>query len=356
MAPPIPRGLVRRLGIAHPLLQAPMAGVSDATLAIAVARAGGLGAIAAATLSADALRDEVARFRSAIDAPLNLNFFAHRDVAPTPAQMERWRVALAPLHARFGIEPSRDTGAARRPFDDEAARMVEALRPHVVSFHFGLPDAALLERVKASGALVLSSATTVAEARWLAGHGADAVIAQGWEAGGHRAMFLDDDIDGQVGTFALVPQIVDAIDLPVIAAGGIADGRGMAAARLLGADAVQVGTAFLRSAEATTSPAHRAALQHADDTSTRLTNLFTGRPARGLRNRLIKELGPMSSQVPPFPYASGPLAALREHSLRGGDGDHVAMWAGQAAALARAERAGDIVMRLVSESEALLSR
>jgi len=348
--------LLRLLQIDHPLLLAPMAGVADAGLGIAVARAGGLGSIPAATLSAQQLRDEAARYRAAVDAPLNLNFFAHRVVEPTAADIVRWADVLQPLHAALGLEAPRSATAGRQPFDAQALAVVQQVRPEVVSFHFGLPPAELLEAVKATGATVLSSATTVAEARWLVTHGADAVIAQGWEAGGHRAMFLDDDINAQVGTFALVPQVVDAVDVPVIAAGGIADGRGMAAAMLLGAAAVQVGTAFLRSPEATTSAVHRQALADAGDDATRLTNVFTGRPARGLLNRMIRELGPMAKDAPAFPYAGSQLSQLREYSVAHNDGEFISMWAGQAAALAREEAAGAVVARIVGEARALLGR
>jgi len=353
MYPQRTEALMQRLGIAIPLLLAPMAGVADAALAIAVARAGGLGAIPAATLSPDALREQAARFRAAVDAPLNLNFFAHEPVEPAPGEIERWRAALAPLHARLGLDVPGQASAGRRPFDADGAALVEALRPQVVSFHFGLPSPALLDRVRATGAFVLSSATTVREARWLAVRGVDAIIAQGWEAGGHRGMFLDHDIDGQVGTFALVPQIADAVTVPVIAAGGIADGRGLAAALLLGASAAQIGTAFLRSPEALTAPAHRAALAAADDEATRLTNVFTGRPARGLRNRLVDELGPMSADAPVFPYAGSLLTALRDHSQQQGNGDFLSMWSGQAAALARDEPAEAIARRIASQAAAL---
>lgn len=347
---------MQRLGVSIPLLLAPMAGVADAGLAIAVALAGGLGAIPAALLSPKQLRAEVARFRAAIDAPLNLNFFAHRTQEPTAEAIERWRAALAPLHAELGLQVPKQAVAGRQPFDAHTAELVEALRPEVVSFHFGLPEQALLERVKASGALVLSSATTVREARWLAERGVDAIVAQGWEAGGHRGLFLENDIDGQVGTMALVPQVVDAVKVPVIAAGGIADGRGLAASLLLGACAAQVGTAFLRSPEALTSAAHRAALATANDESTRLSNLFTGRPARGLRNRLMRELGPISVLAPAFPYAGSLLAALRDSSVQAGNGDFLGMWAGQSAALAREESATAIASRIASEAQTLLGQ
>jgi len=339
--------LLQRLGLSAPLLLAPMAGVADAGLAIAVARASGLGAIPAALLAQDRLRHEVDRFRGAVAAPLNLNFFAHVDTPPSREAVERWRAVLAPLHAESGLALPDTVQAGRRPFDDDAAALVEQLRPEVVSFHFGLPEARLLDRVRATGAAILSTATTVAEARWLAGRGVDAVIAQGWEAGGHRGMFLQADADAQVGLVSLLPQVVDAVDVPVIAAGGIADARGLRAARALGTAAVQVGTAFLRSPEALTPSFHRRALAHACDSDTRLTNVFTGRPARGLPNALMRRIGPLSPDALPFPYAGSLLAALRGRDGERERGDYSAMWAGQSAPMAEEASAFAIARRIV---------
>lgn len=220
----------------------------------------------------------------------------------------------------------------------------------MVSFHFGLPSVPLVDRVRATGATVISSATTVAEARWLAEHGCDAVIAQGAEAGGHRGMFLTDEPAAQVGTLALVPQVVDAVDVPVIAAGGIADARGVAAALALGAQGVQVGTAFLRTPEATTSAVHRRALADAADDATVLTNVMTGRPARGIVNRMVGEVGPLSDDAPVVPYATAGIAPLRAAAEAHGSGDFSPLWAGQAAPLAREEPAEDVVRRLVIDS------
>lgn len=349
-AMPVPTDsrLTRLLGIGYPLLLAPMAGAADEALAIAVARAGGLGALPCAMLDADALRAQAARFRAAVDAPLNLNFFCHTEPASAPAREARWRERLAPYYDALGIP--RDTGARaaqRRPFDAEACATVEALRPEVVSFHFGLPDPALLARVKACGAHVLGSATTVEEARWLAAHGCDAIIAQGWEAGGHRGSFLDAPVPVQPGLFALLPQVVDAVDCPVIAAGGIGDARGIHAARALGAVGVQLGTAFLLSDEARIRPVHRAALQSPRATRTAVTNLFSGRPARGIVNRLMEELGPMSDDAPAFPTAGAALAPLRERTEPDGIDDFVNLWAGEAAPLARTGPAETIARDLI---------
>lgn len=340
--------LAALLGTDWPLVQAPMAGVQGSALAIAACRAGALGSLPAAMLSPQALREELAAIRAATDRPFNLNFFCHQPPVPDPAAEARWRAALAPYHREYGIDAAAiPIGAGRRPFDDEAAALVEAVRPRVLSFHFGLPPPALLARVKALGVLVMSSATTVAEARWLAGHGADLVIAQGLEAGGHRGHFLADDLSEQGGLFALLPQVVRAVDVPVLAAGGIADARGVAAAMALGAAGVQVGTAFLCTPEATTSPLHRRALLAADAPPTALTNLFTGRPARGLVNRLMRELGPMSDLAPAFPLATAALAPLRAAAEAAGRSDFTPLWAGQNRSGCREVPAAEIVRGLV---------
>jgi nitronate monooxygenase len=259
-----------------------------------------------------------------------VNFFCHPRPVPVPERERAWRAALAPYYAEYGIDPDAiPEGSSRLPFDDAAADVLEPFRPAVVSFHFGLPSEALLSRVRGWGARILSSATTVDEARWLEAHGVDAVIAQGLEAGGHRGLFLTDDLDTQVGTMALVPQIVRAVRVPVIAAGGIADARGVAAALALGAAGVQVGTAYLLCPEATTSAVHRAALQGDQARHTAVTNVFTGRPARGIVNRLMRELGPMSAVPPAFPLASAALAPLRARAENLGRGDFSPLWAGQ---------------------------
>ncbi|WP_313651203.1 NAD(P)H-dependent flavin oxidoreductase, partial [Pseudomonas soli] len=276
------RRILDLLGIELPILQAPMAGATGSAMAIAVGNAGGLGALPCAMLSSEQLRGEIDTFRAACQGPLNLNFFCHQPPAPDPEQDARWKQALKPFYDEVGADFEAPTPVSNRaPFDEQSCKLVEELRPEVVSFHFGLPAPALLQRVKAAGARVLSSATTVEEAIWLEQHGCDAIIAMGYEAGGHRGMFLSNDITSQIGTFALVPQIVDAVNLPVIAAGGVADHRGLLAALALGASAVQIGTAYLFCPEAKVSSAHRRALDNAPASDTALTNLFTGRPARG---------------------------------------------------------------------------
>jgi len=334
-------------GIALPILQAPMAGVQGSALAIAVSEAGGLGALPCAMLGPDAIRTELAAIRAATPRPFNVNFFCHTAPVPDATREAAWRAALAPCYAELGIDAAAiPAGAGRRPFDAEAAEVLEAFRPPVVSFHFGLPPPELLARVRAWGAKVLSSATTVDEARWLEAHGVDAVIAQGVEAGGHRGMFLTEDLTTQVGTFALLPQVVRAVRVPVIAAGGIADAAGVAAALSLGAVAVQVGTSFLLCPEATTSAPHRAALASDAARHTALTNVFTGRPARGIVNRVIREVGPISAVAPAFPLATAAITPLRAAAERRGSGDFSPLWSGQNASGCRAVPAGQLTRML----------
>lgn len=336
-------------GIEHPILQAPMAGSSDSRLAIAVALAGGLGSIPCALLGAAQIRAEASAFRGATTRPLNLNFFCHQAPEVDDAREAAWRQRLAPYYREHGLELGAPAAAANRaPFDAALADLVSELRPEVVSFHFGLPERALLEQVRGSGAKIISSATTVAEARYLEEHGVDAIIAQGSEAGGHRGLFLTDTVANQVGTFALVPQVVDAVELPVIAAGGIADARGVRAAFALGAAGVQLGTAFLFCPEARASATHRAALAEARDDSTVLTNLFTGRPARGIVNRFVREVGPLSELAPSFPLAGTAVAPLRAVDQARGTSDFSPLWAGQAARLGRELPAGELVRQLAA--------
>ena len=318
------------LGIELPLIQAPMAGVQLHELAAAVSNTGALGSLPCAMLDAAGLRKELTALSEKTSKPYNLNFFCHTPPAPQPQQEALWRAALAPYYAEFAIDPaSIASGPGRLPFSAEMADVLDEFRPAVVSFHFGLPSAELLARVKACGAKVLSTATTVAEAVWLEAHGADAIIAQGLEAGGHRGMFLTDEITSQLGTFALLPQVVAAVNLPVIAAGGIADAQGVSAAMALGAAGVQIGTAYLCCPEASTSAIHRAALHSPAAQHTALTNLFSGRPARGIVNRVMRELGPISTHAPAFPLATAAIAPLRSKAEANGSGDFSPLWAGQ---------------------------
>ena len=339
-------GFVRRIGIVHPIIQAPMVG-PKAPLAAAVSAAGGLGSLGCAALTPEQIRAEVGAIRAVTAAPFNLNFFCHEPAAPDPAREAAWRAALAPYYAEFGLDPTAPVAMANRaPFDAAMAEVVEELRPRVVSFHFGLPSEPLLRRVREAGCLILSSATTVREARWLAERGVDAVIAQGAEAGGHRGMFLTEAVASQVGTIALVPQIADAVAVPVIAAGGIGDARGVAAAFALGASAVQVGTAYLRCPEAGLSAPYRAALTTARDEDTALTNVLTGRPARGLLTRVVQELGPISAIAPAFPGAAVALQPLRTAAEAQGSGDFSPLWSGQAVGLSRERPAAELTRLL----------
>ena len=332
------------LGVTVPVIQAPMAGAQDEELACAVAQAGGLGSLPCALLQPEAIRTQVRSFRARVRAPLSLNFFCHRPAQAEQSALLAWRARLEPYYRELGVVKE-SAGATRAPFAEAMCAVLEELRPEVVSFHFGLPEAALLERVKATGAKVLSTATSVAEARALEAGGVDAVIAQGAEAGGHRGTFLAND-DAELGTFALVPQLVDAVKVPVIAAGGIADARGVAAAFALGASAVQVGTAYLRCPESRISAMHRQALAEAGDDATRITNVFTGRRARGIQNRLMRELGPLSDVAPPFPLAAQALGALRARAEANGSGDFSPLWAGQAVALGSAMGARELTLLL----------
>ena len=322
--------LQQLFGVQLPIIQAPMAGVHGSALALAVAKAGGLGSLPCAVLSLDAMRSELAALQAQCGDRYNVNFFCHVPPSPSDEGEKRWRAALAPYYKEFGIDAAKiPSGSGRAPFTSEAADLLDEFKPAVVSFHFGLPSPELLRRVKACGAKVLSSATTVEEARWLEAHGVDAIIAQGLEAGGHRGMFLSSDLTTQIGTLALVPQIIRAVKLPVIAAGGIADAKGVAAAMSLGAAGVQIGTAYLLCPEAATSAVHRAALKSEAAHHTALTNLFTGRPARGIINRIMRELGPISSAAPAFPLATSAIAPLRAKAEGAGSGDFSPLWSGQ---------------------------
>lgn len=333
------------LGVELPVIQAPMAGVQVSALTIAVCQAGGLGSLPCALLDPAAIRREIAAIRAATSAPFNLNFFCHRPPVADAAREASWRHALAPFYLEQGLDiDAVAAGAGRFPFDAAGAALVEELRPAVVSFHFGLPEAGLVERVHAAGARILASATTVEEAVWLEAHGADAVIAQGLEAGGHRGHFLDDDLSLQSGTLALLPQVVRAVRVPVIAAGGIADRAGVQAALGLGAAMVQVGTAYLCCPEAMTSQIHRAALMSPAARHTALTRLFTGRPARGIVNRVIREVP--DHAAPAFPLASAAIAPLRASAEARGSGDFSPLWSGQNASGCAERPAGKLTREL----------
>lgn len=345
-------------GIDVPIIQAPMAGVGNAQLAIAVAHAGALGSLPCALLSVDKAREAITLIRAQTEAPLNLNFFCHAPPVRDEPRLVAWSEIIQPYAIAAGLPsappPTLPAVPGIHRFDETWCSLVEEVAPEVVSFHFGLPEAALVARVRATGAKIVSSATTVAEARWLAVNGCDAIIAMGTEAGGHRGTFLPGELYAQAGTLALVPQIVDAVNVPVIAAGGITDGRGLAAALMLGASAVQMGTAYLLADEIPLPGVYRRALEQAGDQSTALTNVFTGRPARAIVNRAVRELGPLSAHAPQFPFAGLSLAALRAHSESAGSDDFTALWSGQSASLARALPAAEITRLVAAQALDLL--
>ena len=343
--------ITKLFGIDVPIILAPMAGPVMADMVIAVSQQGGLGSLPCALLDSGQVDVELARIRAATSKPVNLNFFCHAPAALDPAREAAWRDRLRPYYLALGLDPDIEVKPSHRAaFDEKGCEMVEKWRPQVVSFHFGLPAASMLERVRATGAKIISSATTVREAEWLEAQGCDAIIAQGSEAGGHRGMFLTDDVSSQIGTMAVVPQIADAVSVPVIAAGGIADARGIVAAAALGASAVQIGTAFLRTPEAKLSPVHLERLCSAQADETAITNLFTGRPARGIINRLMREQSPMVNDVPAFPLAGGALAPLRAASEPSGSPDFMALWAGEAFRMARPLPAAQLTQALWTET------
>lgn len=344
-------------GVELPIAQAPMAGASDVELAIAVAIAGGLGSVPCGMLSPEQVAAAVHVFRERVQRPLHLNFFCHQMPGAEPAREAAWRESLRPHYDELDLDPTATLAIPlRAPFDGAMCDVVEETRPEVVSFHFGLPSAPLLGRVKATGAKVISSATTLEEGEWLAARGVDAIIAQGAEAGGHSGTFLEADVGAQTSTFALVPMLVDALRVPIIAAGGIADGRGIAAAFALGACGVQIGTAYLLATESKISTVHRAALASARGNPTRVTNALTGRLARGIANRHMREVGFVTERAPSYPLAANALAPLRKAAEQRGLGDFSPNWAGQAVALAKEAPAAELTRRWASEALSLIGR
>jgi nitronate monooxygenase len=341
---------IKLVGIELPIIQAPMAGSAMSDMVVAVSEAGGLGSLACALLSVEQARKELETIRRRTSRPINANFFCHQTPREDGAREMNWRKRLDEYYVQLQVDSAPTPNSTRAPFDEKMCDLVMECHPEVVSFHFGLPDQNLLRRVKDSGAKILSSATSVDEARWLEDQGCDAIIAQGFEAGGHRGMFLTEDVSTQVGTMALVPQVVDAVKVPVIAAGGIADARGMLAAFALGAAAVQIGSAYLHCPEAQISPLYRQALKGTRDNETAITNIFTGRPARAIVNRFMREVGPMSDVAPEFPLAAATLAPLRAKSEMAGSADFTPMWSGQAARLGRELPAGELTKQLAAEA------
>ena len=351
------RRLLDLFKIDLPIVQAPMAGAMDTELAIAAAQAGALGSLPCAMLSPEKARDHVNIFRQQVTAPVSMNFFAHTPTVPNPAREAAWRNKLAPYYREMQLDPEMPIpAAARAPFDAAMCEVVETLKPEIVSFHFGLPEESLLKRVKAAGCVVIASATIVKEAVWLEERGVDAIIAQGAEAGGHRSMFLTDSIETQPGTFALIPQMADAVRVPVIAAGGIADGRGIAAAFALGAAGVQIGTAYLRCPESRVSAIIRQNLAKGHDNSTAITNVMTGRAARGIVNRAMREMGPVTSDGPGFPHAAAAFGPLKAAAEKTGSADFTNLWAGQAVALGREMPAAELTRALAGAALHRLSQ
>ncbi len=342
--------LTERLGLAYPIIQAPMAGAATPALAATVSEAGGLGSLGLGTSSPEVTAAKIQRFKQMTARPLNTNFFCHQepgDVAGTGMEMQ---ARLQPYFDEVGKGPVPAPSVGYTTFTAAHADVLTKEQPAVVSFHFGLPSAALFTQVKATGAFILCSATTVAEARFLEKAGVDAIIAQGNEAGGHRGTFLGGSMDAQPGLFALLPQVCAAVKVPVIAAGGIVNANTAAAAMMLGAHAVQVGTAFLRNTDAKVSDPHRAALAAAGDESTRVTRLHSGKPARAIRNRLMDDLADAEDLISPYPAQRslvGPIASV-------GDGAFQALWAGQNVGLTRKMDAADLLRSLAEETTARL--
>ncbi len=329
-----------------PLIQAPMAGCQDDRLALAVSRAGALGSLPAALLDPASLDSALERL-DATGLPYNVNFFAHRPVTPNEQVLSRWVEQLAPLYAACGLGAPPRPEPGRRAFDDATAEVLGRFRPAVVSFHFGLPSPALLDRVRATGALILSTATTLQEALHLESRGVDGIIAQGLEAGGLRGHFLDSDVASQQRLEDLVPAFVERLTVPVVAAGGLGTSALVDRMLDLGAAAVQVGTAFLLTHEATTRPWHRQRLKDAAE-PTLLTNVFTGGLARGLANTLVRELGACSPSVPPFPWASSSLSPLRQWAEAKGLDDFSPLWCGTHRSHLREASAASIVSELMA--------
>jgi nitronate monooxygenase len=346
--------LTAMLGIEHPIILAPMAGgPSTPALAAAVSNAGGLGLLGAAYLSPEALRREIGEVRSLTDRPFGVNLFVPEAPDVAPEAVARAQALLDPYRAELGLPPSPLVARHGESFDEQVAVVVEERVP-VFSFTFGALPAGRIAALRDAGIRVVGTATTVAEGRALAEAGVDAVVAQGSEAGGHRGTFDADEahlLRALVGTLALVPQMVDALRVPVIAAGGIMDGRGLVAALALGAAAAQMGTAFLACAECGANAAHKAAVLAATDESTVITRAFSGRPARGIANRVSEELRPHAAELPPFPALNALTRDIRQAAARQGRAEYLSLWAGQAAALATSRPAAEVVREVLAQAE-----
>jgi nitronate monooxygenase len=339
-------GLTARLNLRWPILQAPMGSASTPALAAAVTNAGGLGGLGMWGRSAEQAARRIAGFRQQSGGSLNVNYPIWPEPNCAPETSAAMRQHLQVRYAALGLGQVPEPAGKVSDVGPEHVALLLETRPEVVSFHFGLPEPEVIAALKSAGIFILSSATTVAEARLLERRGADAIIAQGTEAGGHRATFTDIDMSMQPGLFSLLPQVVDAVRLPVIAAGGVADGRTAAAALMLGATAVQIGTAFLSCEEAEVHDAHRAALAAADDSSTVVTDVISGRPCRYVRNKLIDDLVASGLEPLPIPAQQSLTARLGET----GDREWTVLTSGQSAALARATKAAELVERLAEET------
>lgn len=345
------KSLLELLGISIPIVQAPMSAASDLAMAIAVSKAGGLGSLPCGMKDPQTVEEDVLTYRRATNGPVNVNFFCHSLPSSNSDKELIWKKTIEPYYKEYGVSPTvLNVETKRRAFDDSMCKVVEKLCPEVVSFHFGLPTDELLNRVKASGAIVIGCATTVEEAQYLESKGCDAVIAQGNDAGGHRGMFLSQDVNSQVGTFSLLPQIVDVVSVPVIAAGGIADGRGIAAAFMLGAAGVQIGTAYLLTQESTISDIYQKALLSEQRRMTALTNLLSGKPARGIVNRFMAEQGPISAIAPDFPLAGDALAPIKSSIEQKGLSDFSSFWSGQAGIFDREKSAFRLTKNLAKQA------
>ena len=338
--------MVSQLNISLPIIQAPMAGVQDASLALAVCEAGGLGSIPAAMMSAQQLTDNL-QCMQASGMPYNVNFFAHNPPQVNASELDAWNEHLAPWFDEYGLSIAGVPAVpSRQPFSRETADLIGPFKPPVVSFHFGLPEVELVARIKSWGSLVISSATTLDEARWLEAHGADMVIAQGVEAGGHRGIFLTDDLSTQVPTMELVQACVAALSIPVVAAGGIGSAQQVQACLDAGAIAVQIGTTFLLCDEAGTNAFHRQVLQSGRAGMTHITNVFSGRPARSMENVAVTEIGPWSDVAPSFPLAGNAMGMLRQAAEAVGKDDFTPLWSGTNNRYCDTIPAGQMVRRL----------
>ena len=355
---PLQTVLTQRLGLSHPIIQAPMAGgATTVDLVAAVCGAGALGFIGAAYLTPPQIAEVSRALRARTARPFGINLFAPLPAPETPRDAAPALERVAPYHAELGLPPPTLPASTGDPFREQLAAALES-GASVFSFTFGILPAGAIEAIKARGMFLIGTATTVEEARALEAAGVDAVVAQGSEAGAHRGTFAADFEAAMIGTMALVPQVADAVPVPVIASGGIMDGRGIAAALALGASAAQMGTAFLTCDEAGIPDAHKAAILGAREHETRLTRAFSGRPARGIVNRFMREVeGPGApGAILPYPLQNVLTRPLRTAAAKQGRAEFLSLWAGQGVRMARRQSAADLVARLATEAEAVVRR